>query len=219
MQVRDQELDRLRGDIARLQTENVRLLAQAPLAKLTGAVSVSGGQAVSGAIVHVVSGLPSGLTWPKREQPMLAIRNGQLEPKVMIVLTQEMFTVTNTGGVPYNVHLRFQNSILRNIGGGAPPNHERTVQAGEPELFARVSEDLNRLNGYICVVENPFYALTATDGTFRLPELPAGTYTIEVAHPREGRLQRQITLIGASTSLNLTLPPRLNSPTLIPPMP
>ena len=135
------------------------------------------------------------------------VRDGQLEPATFVVMTNEPFILTNASGVTYNVHLRFKESTQRNVGlAGASPHNQKTILAARSELFARVSEDLYRLNGYICVVDNPFYVIADAVGAFKLPDLPPGTYTIEVAHPRTGRVKREITVSGASATLNLEVP-------------
>jgi len=59
-----------------------------------------------------------------------------------------------------------------------------------------------------CGLDDAYYALTDATGAFKLPDLPAGTYTIEAAHPREGRLKRQITVGDAGATADFTLPGR-----------
>jgi len=43
-------------------------------------------------------------------------------------------------------------------------------------------------SGYILARENPYLAVTAADGTFRIPSLPAGTWEFQVWHERMGYL-------------------------------
>jgi hypothetical protein len=43
-------------------------------------------------------------------------------------------------------------------------------------------------------IDNPYYAVTAPDGTFRIGELPAGTYRIKAWHPILGTQAREISV-------------------------
>jgi hypothetical protein len=183
-----------------------------PAAEVTGKVTAAGGQALPGALVRVVSIVPSTAALPPRPAPVLTIRAGRLEPLTLVVLTNEPFTLTNMSEVPYNVHFRFKASIERNFGMAGPPVNRTTVLVPKAELFARIWEDLSRLNGHVCVVENPFYALTDASGAFKLPDLPPGAYTMEAAHPRTGSVQREIIITGANTSLNFELPLKRANP-------
>ena len=38
------------------------------------------------------------------------------------------------------------------------------------------------MTAWVVVEKHPFFAVTAADGSFQLPKLPPGTYTIEVWH-------------------------------------
>ena len=139
----------------------------------------------------------------------LAIRAGTLSPATFIVLTNEPFTVTNTSEVLYNVHLRFTKSIQQNISlAGAGPFNRKVILVPKEELFARVSEDLHRLDGFICVVENPFCAVTDATGAFKISGLPPGRYTLQAAHWRNGlgRPQRDVILSTTNATVRFELP-------------
>jgi hypothetical protein len=175
--------------------------------QVTGKVSTDrNGQELAGAMVHVFSGVCPAAE-PVKDPPEFAVRGGRLFPEVLVVRTGETFTVKNADNAVYNVHLRFRQNKERNV--ALRPQGQLKGQADRPELFARVSEDLNRLNGYICVVEHSFYALTDATGKFTLPDLPPGAYTIEAVHPREGRLKKEVVVTAANTSLDFVLPGRL----------
>ena len=179
----------------------------APCAEVIGKVSSTDrGRSLARAVVHVVSGVQPGAALPQRQRSKLLIRGGQLDPQVLVVLTGETFTLTNADTDVYNVQLQFGERSELNL--GMSPGRHTTVKAGRPELFARVSEDLGRLQGYVCVLEHRFYALTDASGRFKLTELPADTYTIEAAHPREGRVRHEVTVGSASSTVELTLPGR-----------
>jgi hypothetical protein len=50
------------------------------------------------------------------------------------------------------------------------------------------------MNAYVVVVPNGAWARPDSLGTFRLPALPAGPYTMRVWHPRLGECTRDITI-------------------------
>jgi hypothetical protein len=179
-----------------------------PSAEVTGIVATAGGDALSGAIVRVTSPVPNSGSRRAREQPGLVIRNSRLEPNVLIVLTNEAFVLTNTDAALYNVHLRFRENTEQNI--GMFGNRAVTLQMQKPELFARISEDLHRLNGHICILENPFYAVTDRDGKFTLPDLPLGSYQVEAVHPRKGRSQSEVRVKGGNATVDFMLSPATN---------
>jgi hypothetical protein len=182
-------------------------------AEVIGKVSsADGGRGMAGAIVYVVSGVQPSAALPKRQPPKLLIRGGRLVPVVLVVLGGETFTLTSADADGYNVQFQFRERTELNLAlsVGRPTT---TVKAGRPELFTRVSEDLGRLHGYVCVLEHPFYALTGVSGMFKLPDLPPGTYTIEAAHPREGRVKHEVAVGGASATVDFTLPGRTKAKT------
>ncbi len=56
------------------------------------------------------------------------------------------------------------------------------------------------MNAYIGAIDHPFFAVTGSDGTFTLPNLPAGTYTIEAWHETLGTQEQTITVGPAETT-------------------
>jgi carboxypeptidase family protein len=62
---------------------------------------------------------------------------------------------------------------------------------------------------FICVLENPFFAVTDKNGNFDIPNVPPGTYTIEVAHPgatgTNGVTRSVMVVAGKRAELNLAL--------------
>ena len=142
------------------------LPAIARSAELTGKVSSANGRPfLTNAIVYVVSGIAPGAVLGKREPSKLLIRGGQLDPQVLVVLTGETFTVKTEDKNPYNVQLRFRESMELNVALGAIGKASefptaKTFKAGRPELFALVTDDLGSFHGYLCVLEHPFYGLT-----------------------------------------------------------
>jgi hypothetical protein len=176
-------------------------------AELTGKVSAAvGGRGLAGAIVYVVSGLPQTVAPSPREAPKLTVRAARLDPQVFVVQAGESFTISNADAAIYNVHVRFRESPVRNV--ALARGGQNVIKTERPELFAVVMEDLERLHGYVCVLEHPVYALTDATGAFKLSDLPDGTYTIEAAHPREGRIKREITVGNTSAAADFELPGR-----------
>jgi hypothetical protein len=50
------------------------------------------------------------------------------------------------------------------------------------------------MNAYVGVMDNPYYAVTAKDGSFELKDLPPGTYTIEAWHEKLGTQNAKVTI-------------------------
>jgi hypothetical protein len=50
------------------------------------------------------------------------------------------------------------------------------------------------MNAYVGVLDHPFFAVTAADGTFSLKGVPPGTYTVEAWHEKLGAQTQSVTL-------------------------
>jgi hypothetical protein len=56
------------------------------------------------------------------------------------------------------------------------------------------------MQAFINVAPNPYYAISAPDGTFTLPNLPPGTYTLAAVHEKLGEQDIQITVAPKATA-------------------
>jgi hypothetical protein len=56
------------------------------------------------------------------------------------------------------------------------------------------------MQAFINVAPNGFFAVTAADGSFTLPNLPPGTYTLAAVHEKLGEQDIQVTVPAKSTS-------------------
>jgi hypothetical protein len=55
------------------------------------------------------------------------------------------------------------------------------------------------MNAFVGVVPHPYFAVTGEDGSFELPGLPPGTYTIEAWHEKYDVMEQTITLADKDT--------------------
>jgi hypothetical protein len=84
-----------------------------------------------------------------------------------------------------------------------------TVSMGAME-FALAYEPMAVVNGgrgqgHGLAVDNPYYAVTGSEGMFDIRDLPAGTYRIKAWHPTLGVQDRELTVVaGESSSVEFT---------------
>lgn len=56
------------------------------------------------------------------------------------------------------------------------------------------------MQGHGVAVDNPYYAITGTEGTFAIRDLPAGTYRIKAWHPTLGEKTQEVTVAPDGTA-------------------
>jgi len=79
-----------------------------------------------------------------------------------------------------------------------------------PEVLVRMKCDVHPwMFSYIGVCDHPYYAVTGKDGSFKIPNVPVGNYTIEAFHLKAGAKAEKLTL---SDSDKKTLNFELNAP-------
>jgi len=61
------------------------------------------------------------------------------------------------------------------------------------------------MKSYVAVFKHPYFAVTGKDGSFQLPNLPPGDYTVEAWHEKLGTMTQKITITAGQTkSLDFT---------------
>jgi len=126
-------------------------------------------------------------------------------PHVAVAVAGQPFKVINSDGVLHNFHTHSEANSSMNL---AQPGmrREMPVTFESPE-FVRVTCDVHTwMQGIIVVADNPYVAVTAEDGSFMLPALPAGTYQVAVWHERLGEHVQEVTVdAGGTASLSFDL--------------
>lgn len=57
------------------------------------------------------------------------------------------------------------------------------------------------MQGHGLAVDNPYYAVTGSEGAFTIKDLPAGTYRIKAWHPTLGEKEQDVTVAANGTSV------------------
>jgi plastocyanin len=135
--------------------------------------------------VYVKAGL--GKTYDAPKTAVVLSQKGCLyEPYVSGIMVGQDLEIVNDDPFMHNVHSTPTANVEFNV---AQPTQgmKMTKKFSKVEVPVRFKCDVHPwMFAYICVVENPFYAVTNAAGEFKISGLPAGEYTLEVWHLKAG---------------------------------
>jgi len=144
------------------------------------------------------------------KEPATMDQNGCMYvPHVIGAQVGQTIEIRNSDATLHNVHSLPKNSKQFN---SAMPMKGMTIKKkfSAPEVMVRIKCDVHPwMSSYVGVVEHPFFAVSGSDGTFTIDNLPAGTYTIEAWHEKMGTQTSSVTVAeGGSATADFSFKPQ-----------
>jgi hypothetical protein len=133
-------------------------------------------KAVQDAIVYLKQ-VEKGKAWEKPAKPP-AIDNQKCDfnPHVQVIPAGDL-EIVNSDPVLHNTHGFLGKLTVFNV--ALPNQGQRIKKPLQKTGLVRVECDAHGwMLGWIYVADNPYYAVSAKDGTFTLTNVPPGTYTL-----------------------------------------
>ena len=149
---------------------------------------------LANAFVYIKSGL-EGKTFETPSAPARIDQRGcWFEPRVLGLETNQPLQISNSDPVTHNIHPVAQSNREWNHsqGPGEPPITRRFPR---PEVMIPVKCNTHSwMHCFIGVVEHPYFAVSGTDGTFAIRNIPPGDYVLEAWHEKLGTQQLKVTV-------------------------
>jgi plastocyanin len=148
---------------------------------------VSEGGGLGNVFVYVQSGL-SG-SFPAATSAVVLDQKGcQYVPHVFGVQVNQPIEIVNSDATLHNVHATPKTNPEFNT---AQPvqgmKSTYTFAAKEADVVVPFKCDVHGwMNAYAGVLDHPYFAVTKADGSFSIPNLPPGTYTLAAWHEKLG---------------------------------
>ena len=148
----------------------------------------------------------SGNFAPPSTHVMMDQKGCQYHPHVNAVMVGQSLDIRNDDATLHNVHaMPVVNSQFNE--GQPVQGMVSTKKFDKPEMTPfKVKCDVHGwMKSYMAVMPHPFYAVSAMNGAYTIPNLPPGTYTIVAWHERYPQQEQQVT-VGPkeSKTLNFT---------------
>jgi plastocyanin len=118
----------------------------------------------------------------------------QYHPHVLAFPAGTTVEVLNPDGILHNIHSYSKANSPFNM---AQPKFKKTldVKIDKPEEPIEIKCDVHGwMHGWLVSTDNPYFAVTDNSGNFKLTDVPAGTYTIEVWQEKLGKHTQKVTV-------------------------
>lgn len=149
--------------------------------------------------VYIKDGL-GDTKFPVPDTPVVLDQIGcHYEPHVFGIMAKQPLLIKNSDeGVLHNIHSL--SKIGNSFNFGMPKVMESTKKFKKAETMVRIKCDVHGwMNAYAGILDHPFYAVTDENGSFKLPPLPPGEYTIEAWHEEYGVQTQTVTVTQKET--------------------
>lgn len=174
-------------------------------ARRTESYVVGAGNALANVFVYVKTGL-EGRSFPVPSAPVvLDQRECWYVPRVVGVRVGQPLEVVNSDPLLHNI--RATATVNEPFNQGQPVQGMRYSHTySTAEVMVPFKCDVHAwMNAWVGVVNHPYFTVTGPDGAFSLPNLPAGTYTVEAWHEAAGTQTGSVAVSAKGTAtLDLT---------------
>jgi hypothetical protein len=171
--------------------------AQHPTPITTETVVVGPGNALVNVVVYISAGAPDEST-PPAQAVTITQKGCQYLPHVVPMVVNQELKVVNADANSHNIHplAKINNEWNKSQPPGTPPFSEKF---GKPEFIPVKCNIHPWMHSSFAVLKNSHYAVSGEDGSFTLPNLPPGKYTISAWHESYGDQTQDVTISGSET--------------------
>jgi hypothetical protein len=158
-------------------------------------------RADKGGVVVFVEGVPGEVS-PLPRSPAITQRGRRFEPPVLVVTPGTTVTFPNDDVVFHNVFSLSRGNTFDLGTYGKGTAKERAFTApGLCKVHCNIHADMA---AHVLVLATPWHAVTGADGTWSIPDLPAGSFTVRVWQPLADEQQHRVE-VGDGKALELPL--------------
>ena len=152
-------------------------------------------------VIYLSGTAATDLQW-QGGQPALNQINQNFEPHVLGVPVGTSVEFPNRDMILHNV---FSYSKTKRFDlGYFGKDKSKSVVFDKPGLVKVFCDIHSNMSAFILVVDTPLVVQPSENGTYQLPNIPDGRYTLTTWHPTRGESSRDITIQGDTTfDLNL----------------
>jgi len=166
-------------------------------------IQVDPNQAVQNAVVYLAD-VVMGKAWPAETSKPAELDNLKCRfvPEVQVIRAGPL-VVINSDPVLHNTHGYYGKRTAFNM---ALPNQGQRIPTELTRAgTVRVDCDAHGwMEGWIYVVDNPYYAITGADGKFKISDVPPGSYKLVAVQSFTGPNELSVTVVGGKPT-NLTI--------------
>ena len=169
---------------------------------ITGTVTARGVRDARDAVVYIEH--VDGEFEPPQEKPIVDQKNLIFSPHILPVLKGTTVQFSNNDEVLHNVFSGSKGNKF-NLGtyGSGITKEVTFEESGKISLLCKVHSEMS---AFVFVLDNPYFAITGSDGTFSIKNVPAGNYTVKTWHEDlKNEKQDVIVVEGEVVSLEFKL--------------
>ena len=157
-----------------------------PTAPQPAEVVVANGGKLANVFVYVKDGLPQGSFAVPRDPVVLDQKGCRYIPHMLGIMAGQPFKVTNTDTADHNIHdMPSKNPAFNES--QMPTDKPITKAFSNAEMMIPVQCNQHPwMRAYINVMTNPYFAVSAADGSYEIKNLPPGEYTLAAVHEKFG---------------------------------
>ena len=174
------------------------------------AVVAGPANALGNVFVYVKSGVPAGQTFPAATQPVVLDQDGcRYKPHVLGIRVGQALEIRNSDPVLHNIKAVAKKNRPFNV--SQPTAGMKTTRTfNAAEVMVNLECNVHGwMKAYVGVRPDPFFAVSAPNGSFKIEGLPPGTYEIEAWHEKFGTQTATVTIAGTeSKTANFTFAAR-----------
>ncbi|MFQ5797206.1 MAG: hypothetical protein ACE5H0_00775 [Bacteroidota bacterium] len=150
---------------------------------IKGKVTARGAKHGGDAVIYIDK-MPGKTFEPPEEHVLMDQKNLVFIPHVLAVLAGTTVDFLNSDDVMHNVFTPDKCAEKFNLGTW-PKGHVRSYTFKEPGCVAVMLCNVHpEMEAYVVVLETPYFAVSAKDGSFEIKDVPAGEYTLKIWHEK-----------------------------------